>query len=267
MTVCTAEEADDAPTHDGTPHKTTRSCLQTTTIVCIVVVFVLQMVLVGAVVGAIAVRSPENAAECERLVNWAFTAVCFASVVAGAAVVAQAWYERNMRAWRNRSAITSDDDTDGCDLAGILGDRLCGRVWYGRPQCDPAMCRPATWHIDRWQPATSTVAHFDASGTDAAGAFEAQGMACVCAGSESVAFAWTQTYTVLLGQPQPAGSHEARYALRGTMTTGGDGDAVICGAWSRIETPGVDAPPGDLVSGQFVLVLPKSDIEAAVAAL
>ncbi|QBZ81563.1 hypothetical protein pclt_cds_976 [Pandoravirus celtis] len=261
------EEIGAAPTHGILTSSGTPSCLARATLACIAVVFTLQMILVGAVVGTLVMRSPENAAECERLVNWLFTSVCFASVVAAAAVVAQAWHDRGKDAALVLSANTYGAcDAGRRDIASILGgDRVCGRVWRGQPQSDPVMCH-AAWHIDRWQGVTSTTSHFDASGADSLGAFEACGVACMRADNGGMALAWTQTYTTLLGQCEPLKNHAAaRYAFRGAMTMDADGGATIRGAWSRVEAPGADTRPGDFVSGRFVLVLTsiEADIEAA----
>ncbi|AJF97048.1 hypothetical protein TW95_gp0314 [Pandoravirus inopinatum] len=195
----------------------------------------------------------------------AFTSVCFASVVAAAAVVAQAWHDRGKDAAPVPSANTYGAcDAGRRDIASVLGgDRVCGRVWRGQPQSDPVVCH-AAWRIDRWQGVTTTTAHFDASGADSLGAFEACGVACMRVDNGGVALAWTQTYTTLLGQCEPPKNHAAaRYAFRGAMTMDADGGATIRGAWSRVETPGADTRPGDFVSGRFVLVLasPEADIE------
>lgn len=99
----------------------------TVSLACIGIVFALQSALVAAAIGTLAVRSPENAAGCERLVNWLFTSVCLASVAAATALAATALAAQ---AWRDRARDAAPDllysahGDDHGDAIGILGHRM-----------------------------------------------------------------------------------------------------------------------------------------------
>ncbi|BCU02859.1 hypothetical protein [Pandoravirus japonicus] len=94
----------------------------TVSLACISIVFALQSALVAAAIGTLAVRSPENAAGCERLVNWLFTSVCLASVAAATALAAQAWRDRARDAAPDLLYSAPEDDHG--DAIGILGHRM-----------------------------------------------------------------------------------------------------------------------------------------------
>ncbi|AGO83078.1 hypothetical protein pdul_cds_860 [Pandoravirus dulcis] len=89
-----AEKSDTAPAHSASVDDAVSSRLGTAALACIGVALALQLALVAATIGTLAIRSPENAAGCERLVNGLFTLVCLASAVAATALAAQAWRDR-----------------------------------------------------------------------------------------------------------------------------------------------------------------------------
>nr|UMO78399.1 hypothetical protein [Pandoravirus belohorizontensis] len=128
------------------------SCPGTAAPACIAVVFALQLTLVAAAIGTLAVCSSENATGCERLVDGLFTTICVASVVAAAALVAQAWRDRGRDA--TPELLHSAHGAEHRDAIDALGHgmRVTGDHILIAPCAAPDVCLEVADTINNQEP-------------------------------------------------------------------------------------------------------------------
>ncbi|AVK74454.1 hypothetical protein pqer_cds_32 [Pandoravirus quercus] len=159
----------------------------------------------------------------------------------------------------SNAADTDVENTCSVDVDLVRAETtmgaLGGHTWCGRPQRDPALCHHA-WRVNQWGHLTTGIFWFAGNGFDGLGSFDVRGCANPCVPDGTTLLAWTQTY---LDREDVQRPERFSYEFRGTLTVESTDTPTICGTWDRHMADSLDARPGDILHGEFVLMPASSD--------